>query len=86
MFYFLFCSFLFSNILDVSVDMMEELDLNSLRSTGLQVGETELPEDNSEEQPEGIRPITFLIWSFVYLIWSFVYLIWSFVYLSLIHI
>lgn len=34
---------------------MEELDLNTLRSTGLQAGETELTEDASEEQVEGIR-------------------------------
>jgi len=33
--------------------MMEELDLNTLRSTGLQTDETELPEGDDEDQPEG---------------------------------
>jgi len=38
--------------LDVCVDMPEEMDLNWLRGTGLQPGESELPQDDGEEDKE----------------------------------
>lgn len=41
--------------LDVEVDVPEVLDLSSLRATGLQQGEEELPEDAPKEPPKGER-------------------------------
>ena len=41
---------------DVEVDFPEELDISSLRASGLQAGEEELPEGDLPQQQPGTRP------------------------------
>ena len=38
-------------VTDISLDVAQELDITCLRGTGLQPGEEELPEQNSQSQP-----------------------------------